>query len=135
MSVGGVGRSADGQEITIEPGGGFRWNPELGGGGIERIPMSPDGLPPRLVGEISARPGRVREGESPGLGMSGRKFGCGEGERARVGTRRNDIGDFGMRLEGEMQGETGDFGEIGEENSGDSAERGEFQEKRGVWRE
>ena len=58
--------------------------------------------------------------------MSGRKFGCGEGERARVGTRRNDIGDFAIRLEGEMRGETGDFVEVGEENSRDSAERREF---------
>ena len=53
MSVGEMGSSADGQEITIEPGGGFRWNPKLGGG-IERLPMSLDGLPPRLVGEIGA---------------------------------------------------------------------------------
>ena len=45
--------------------------------------------------------------------MSDRKFGCSEGKRARVRTRRSDNGDFGMRLEGEMRERLGDFGEVG----------------------
>ena len=48
---GKIGRPARNYDQT---GGGFRWNPKLRGGGIEQIPMSPDGLPPRLVGEIDA---------------------------------------------------------------------------------
>ena len=61
-----------GRKFTIEPGGSFRWNPKLGGG-IKRLSMSPDVLPPRLIGEIGARPGQVGKGKV-------RDWGC----RARI---------------------------------------------------